>query len=464
MSLINKVKEHYYRFPKWLLELGAYAYYKIPAKYRYGAVFTDTLNSIHQIEYLSKKELNKQIDKRFVSTVQHAYYHVPFYKKLYDSAGIDINSIKGIQDIEKLPTIDKETVKNHSSEMISDDVEKEKLIYVTTSGSTGVPVGFYQPQMITMEEWAYTVKIWSRVGYKPDSSRLVLRGKKIHPSSKDPNVFYDPLRRELSCNIFDMRDETLEEYCEAIEKYKPEFMHGYMSAIIVLAKFVERKNIKFSYTFKAVLATSENIIEDQKKYVEHVFNTRVFSFYGHSERLVIAGECEKCSSYHVEPLYGYCEILNEKLEKCKEGEIVATGFINNAMPLIRYRTGDIARWGESETCSCGRNYKRIEKVIGRWHQDMLVNCDEAQISLAALNIHSDEFDRIVRYKLKQSEKGKVEMLIQADKDFSKQDEFRIKMLLEEKVNHKIEFTINIVDSIPVLSNGKYRIIEQHLKL
>ena len=157
MSLINKVKEHYYRFPKWLLELGAYAYYKIPVKYRYGTVFTDTLNSIHQIEYLSKEELDKQIDKRFVSTVQHAYYHVPFYKKLYDNAGIDIKSIKGIQDIEKLPLIDKETVKNHSSEMISDDVEKEKLIYVTTSGSTGVPVGFYQPQSITMEEWAYTI-------------------------------------------------------------------------------------------------------------------------------------------------------------------------------------------------------------------------------------------------------------------------------------------------------------------
>ena len=127
--------------------------------------------------------------------------------------------------------------------------KKKKLIYVTTSGSTGTPLGFFQPDNITMQEWAYTIQIWERVGYRPNSSRLVLRGKTLHPAGEKQNYYYDPLRRELSCNIFDMREETMDVYCQAVEKYRPEFIHGYMSAILMLAKYIDQNNINIKHHF-----------------------------------------------------------------------------------------------------------------------------------------------------------------------------------------------------------------------
>lgn len=463
MSLINRVKEYYYQIPDWMLQILGSLYYCIPQEIRYGSTFYRTIKMLKRLEELSQDEINLMIDKNFVNLINHAYCHVNFYKRYYDHCGVDISGITSINDISKLPFIDKDTIRGFGEELIADDVEKNKLIYVTTSGSTGNPVGFYQPQEITMVEWAYTVYIWSRVGYKPDSSRLVLRGKKLHPGSGNKNYYYDPLRRELSCNIFDMRDETMAVYCDAIEKYKPEFIHGYMSAIIILAKFIELKRGDLKHRFKAILATSENIVEEQRQYVEKIFAARVFSFYGHSERLMIAGECEESRGYHIEPLYGYCELIDSEGRPAQSGEIVATGFLNPAMPLIRYKTGDMAIW-DNGLCSCGRKSRVLKTITGRWHQDMLINRDGAYVSLTALNIHSSEFDRIVRYKLIQNQPGKVRMLIQPGDTFENSDIESIKSILEEKSNHKILFEIELQDHIPIQKNGKYRIVDQKIEL
>jgi phenylacetate-CoA ligase len=464
MTLINRVKEHYFSLPEWMLQLGGEVYYTLPQKIRYGNNFCRTSALLKKTEYLSKNEIDTLVNERFIHTVRHAYNHVPYYHHRFDEFGVNIHLIKDIRDTVLLPTIDKDELRNYSNELIANDVDKKKLLYITTSGSTGNPVGFYQEGNITMTEWAYTLHIWSRIGYKPDSSRLVLRGKKIHPNSKDPDLFYDPLRRELSCNIFNMKEETMEKYCNAIDKYKPDYIHGYMSAILLLSKYIATRKKKLKHHFKGILATSETILSEQKEYVERIFNTRVFSFYGHSERLVIAGECEHSSYYHVEPLYGFCEIADEQGRPVNSGEIIATGFLNDAMPLIRYRTGDMASWDQEIECKCGRKHLRLSGVSGRWNQDMLVNSDGAYVSLTALNIHSSEFDKLIRYKLIQIKPGEVHMKIQPGKLFTSEDAIKIQQILEEKSNNKIDFIIELVDDLPIQKNGKYRIVEQHLSI
>lgn len=376
MSLFNTVHSHYSELPEWMIRAMGAVYYTLPRSKRYSRNYSVTEKELCKTEYMSQDEIENRINERFLHTVRNAFEHVPYYRKRWREEGIDIQAIKDIRDIVLLPTIDKEELRNHCNELISEKVDVSNLMYVTTSGSTGNPVGFYQPKGMLMTEWAYVMHIWRRVGCTPESSRLVLRGKPIHPNHIDPNWFYDPLRRELSIDIFNMTDENMERYCQAIERYKPEFVHGYMSAIQMLSKYIEKRG-GLEHRFKAVLATSENVLPEQKEYVEKVCGARVFSFYGHSERLVIAGSCEKSDAYHVEPMYGYAELLDKDGQTALCGELVATGFLNEAMPLIRYRTGDLAEWEEGKVCSCGRFHARLKGVYGRWHQDMLVTDEGA---------------------------------------------------------------------------------------
>ncbi len=464
MSVFYFVKNNYDKFPAWMLKSASSIYYMFPTYIRYGKDFNMTLKLLKQTEYLPKEKIDEIVNERFQFMVHYTVKHVPYYRKKYAEYGVNIKAIQNVSDITKLPTIDKEEVRANISEMISDEYKPSDLMYITTSGSTGNPVGFYQKQSILMTEWAYVMHIWSRIGCKPDSSRLILRGKKLHPNKLNPHLFYDSLRRELSCDIFNMTEENLEDYCIAIEKYKPEFIHGYMSAIVVLAKYISFRNGGLRHQFKGILAISENVLQEQKDFVEKIFGVRVFSFYGHSERLVIAGECEKSTMYHVEPLYGYCELLDRNGEQRTKGEITGTGFLNEAMPLIRYRTGDMSAWEENMLCSCGRPHLCLDGVSGRWHQDMLINNEGAYVSLTALNIHSAEFDHIVRYKLIQEQVGVVMMLVVPNKDYSDADAKSIIKLFEEKVAGKIRFDIQVVNDLPVGTNGKYRIIEQRLPI
>ena len=464
MSLIYTVKQNYDKLPAHFLKIAGALYYRLPLDKRYGSDFKKTTDLLRSTEYLSKDEIDTIVNERFLYIVKYAAAHVPYYREKYAEYGVDVDSIHDVCDIVKLPTIDKEELRTHRNQFISDEYKSKDLMYITTSGSTGNPVGFYQKKSILMTEWAYVMHIWSRTGCKPDSSRLVLRGKKIKEGGKNPYIFYDHLRRELSCDIFNMTAENLESYCVAIEKYKPEFIHGYMSAVVMLAKYIESRNGGLKHQFKGILAVSENVLQEQRDYVEKVFETRVFSFYGHSERLVIAGECEKSSLYHIEPLYGYCELLDRNGIPANEGEITGTGFLNDAMPLIRYRTGDIASWNDEKECQCGRNHLILNGVQGRRHQDMLVTAEGAYVSLTALNIHSDEFDYIIRYKLIQEQPGVVIMKIMPKKGYSTENSKRIKRLLEEKVSGKIQFDIQVIDNLPVGANGKYKVIEQHLPI
>lgn len=468
MTVINNVKKIYTNIPLWVTNSLAPFYYLLPESKRYGEVFATQSKYLQEIEDLNESRINELINIEFIKMVKHSYENVPYYQKLFNEHGILVSSFKDIRDIKKIPFLTKELLIQHREELIATNEDRKGLQYITTSGSTGNPVGFYVDSDSTMKEWAYTLNVWRRVGYRPNSSRLLLRGKTFWAQkNKGENWQYDAFRRELSCNIFDLSEENLEQYCKAIEKYKPEFVHGYMSAITVLCKYIEKRTGGLRHQFKAVLAVSENVLTTQREYVEQILNSRVFSFYGHSERLVMAGECEYSNEYHVEPLYGFAEIVNKDGQNINDntlGELVTTGFCNKGMPMLRYKTGDIANWSQKAVCKCGRPHNRIERVHGRWKQDVLVNSDNALVSLTAINMHSNVFDKVLRYQFYQDTAGVVIMKILPNRSIDNSDIDMMLKELNEKTQKKINYRILLVDDIPVKENGKYSIVEQNLNV
>lgn len=455
-EIINIIKHHYEEIPTPILNIIGAVGNQFGYGLRYGKSFSKIYEELRETEFFSETELDNIVKEKLIEQIKYAYKYVPYYRENYNAN--DVKTMDSLSDIERFPFIDKEIVKSNEDQFISDKFKKGELIQKKTSGSTGMPLAIYMNKDTTLKEWAFVVHIWERIGFTSKSSRLLMR--EIEDKNKGI-CYFDGLKNELRIDISNMTPENMEIYCKAIERYKPDYIHGYPSATLQLCKFIEKRGIK--HQFKGVLPSSEGMSKEEVNYIKRVLNCPCLSFYGHTERLVMAGQCECSECYHVEPLYGYCELIDKNGEVIREegktGEIVATGFCNTGMPLIRYKTGDLAEWSLKK-CSCGRNYKLLKKLEGRT-TEYLVDCNNNKISLTAFRYSFYE-QHVNSFQFYQDEPGKVFVRIIPEEDFTELDKKNILQTLEEDCNSQIEFSIEKVKFISKKKSGKRELIIQKL--
>ncbi|MBA7509010.1 hypothetical protein ES705_00947 [subsurface metagenome] len=443
-----------------------YVYSLLPPRIRYGKTFWSTYNLLKESQYWTSNKIKDYQMTELNKLLNHAYENVPYYNQIFKERGLKPSDIQIFNDLKKLPFLTKEIIRKNVSSLISKKCSMEKLKFVTSGGSTGTPLGFYADERIFFErEWAFMVTQWNRVGYQFGSKSIVLRGNIVKKDKADIYWDYDPIFKNLFFSTYHMNEKTLPEFIKIIRDFKPEFIWNYPSSLTILAKFMKENNIRPFPSVKALLCGSENLYPLQRELFEEVFNCRVYSWYGHTEQAVLAGECEKSSYYHIFPEYGFVELINKDrvINNDNEfGEIVATGFNNYAFPFIRYKTMDIAKY-KNYNCSCGRNYKLFEKVEGRM-QDLIVTRDGRLITLTALIFaqHFDSFFRLKEMQIIQEKKGELLIKIVKTPEFSDSDKNEIASRIQNAVREGLEINFEFVDNISRTKSGKMRFLVQKL--
>jgi len=468
-AIFMKLKKIIKSLPSPIEKSIRYIYGHVPPKFRYGRTFWSTYNLLKKSRYWSDKEIKDHQLIELNKLLNHAYENTPYYNKVFKERGLKPSDIQSFDDLRKLPFLTKEIIRENAKDIISKNYPEKKLKFITTGGSTGTPLGFYANEKIFFErEWAFMVTQWNRVGYKFGSKSVVLRGDIIKKPGKDIYWDYDPIFKNLYFSTYHMSEKTIPAYIRLIRDFKPEFIWNYPSSLTILAKFMKENSIKPFSSLKALLCGSENLYPLQRKFFEEVFSCRVYSWYGHTEQAVLAGECEVSSYYHIFPEYGFIELINKSgtIENDYEfGEVVATGFNNYVFPFIRYKTMDIAKY-RNHHCDCGRNYRLFEKVEGRM-QDLIVTGDGRLVTLTALIFaqHFDSFSRLKEMQIVQEKKGEIIInIIKAD-DFSNNDKNEISERIQKAVGEKeLKISFRFVEKIPRTKNGKMRFLIQKLPM
>jgi phenylacetate-CoA ligase len=273
---------------------------------------------------------------------------------------------------------------------------------------------------------------------------------------------YEPLRRELYVSVFDMDEERLPVIRERIAETGARFLHGYPSALAVLARSYLAAG-EAPPRLAGVFCVSENLYPQQRAELQSVFGAPVSTLYAMSERCVFAAECHIPESMHVDETYGLVELIDEDgaviKEPGRQGEIVATGLLSACVPLVRYRTGDFASW-IGDPCECGRVTRALSRVEGWRAREFLLTKSGSRIYFVAINLHSRVFDPVVKYRFVQEKPGTADLLVVPGTGWGEQPRARIAQEIEGKLGGQVEVSLVEVDEIPLTARGKHVYIEQ----
>lgn len=461
-----EIRQIYERMPGGLREGIAWLWGVIPPSVKYGKEYRRYSRLLHRSQWWSREEHARYELFKLRETVSYAGENIPYYKEQFRLHQIDYRNIKSIEEFEQLPFVDKDTILAQGEQMLSRAVKKSRLAVQTTGGTTGKQLRFYcEKDFYAKREYPFLNAIWGRVGYVRGRSRVAQLRNQTLPYGRLWE--YDRKHRELIFDAYHLSDENIGRILDKLAEWQAEYLHTYPSAALILCDYIQRKRPDYRSTLKAVLVTAENLYPGQKETIERNLRARCFTFYGHSELAAIAGWCECSQLYHIQSEYGYVELIDADGNVIKEpgklGEIVCTGFDNRAMPFIRYRTGDYASYAGEQSCACGRHYRLLQEVRGRWTQELFFGADGTKISMTSMNMHSDIFRNVRNYQFVQDIPGKCVLRIVKNDGYTDLDEAAIQKKFNLKFGTSIELTIEYTDELQRTMRGKQRFIIQNIK-
>ena len=422
---------------------------------------------LQQSQWWSREELAAYQAQALSRLLDHAYENVPYYRRVFEERGLVPGDIRTPEDLVLLPFLTREDLQNNLSDLKARNYPETAFEYVTTGGSTGIPVGFYYEKGVSRaREWAFMKTQWDRVGYRFGDRCVVLRGYIV--GSPEDGIYWKKTLcgRWLLMSSHHMTEETMPAYIDRIRKFRPRFIQGYPSTAVILARYMREHGIESFPTVKAVLCGSENLYPWQRSLLAEAFGCRVFSWYGNSEQTVLAGECEESTLYHIFPEYSIVELIGRDNRPVEGpgamGEVVATNLTNFVCPLIRYRTMDVAVATEKQ-CSCGRQYPLLEKVEGRL-QEFIVTRSGHLISVTPINYESEAFENIRQFQLYQEERGELIMKVVRKPAYTEEDTQQLTRELRWQLGDEVNVHVRFVDEIPRTEGGKFRYLIQKLPI
>lgn len=412
-------------------------------------------------EWLSGTEMEALQLDRMKKLLVHAQEHVPYYQRLFADVGFNASLFSSFHDLEKIPVLTKDDVREHLEEIKSDNFSKWQPRTAQTGGATGKPLITYKDRRSHTYLTANNLRAWHAAGFEMGDKYITLaHGSLIPKKGSLKNAVYFYLQHSDLIKCHHMDEEILIDALKTIRRSRGRYMFGYSSSTYLLASFADKSGIAMEGSLDGLFTTSDMLYPHQRALIEKVFGAPVFDIYGCPEGGIISFECEKHDGYHLNQESAYVEIVGA--DHSGQGRIVSTPLFNYAFPMIRYETGDIGSI-TTEPCACGRALPRISQLGGRI-RDFVVLADGRHIHGAFFN-HLEmlyESDWIKKYQIVQGALNHLVIKITCIRQPADDELEQIRKSLRKGLmpDMQIDFDLSGVELAP---SGKFRLILSKVK-
>ncbi len=414
---------------------------------------------LDQSQWWSKNELQYYQLQQLKRLINLAWNYVPYYRGAMQVFNVKPEDFGSLDDLALMPFVEKDIIRRRGEELVSTKSTQMALYQCHTSGTTGTPLTIYRDLRNIGFEYAMLSRQREWAGLQPGDRCATLKGELFPATNIQKGVYWDLniAENKLVMSSYHLAERTVDRYIDAFDKYRPRAIDGYPSSIYALAKFMLDRDIIIP--MKAVLTSSETLAPEQKEVIEQAFACRVFDYYGMAERVAAIHTCEH-GRYHVVPEYSIVEFVRNGNLADGYFEIVGTALNNDAMPLIRYRVGDIARVSQG-SCTCGREYPVVDAIVGR--TDDYVVTPSGKL-VGRLDHIFKGARNLIQAQIYQPNRQRIVLRVVPDRTFTKKDGERILQKLHERVGDGVNCEIEYVPYIARTRRGKIKSVISEVEI
>lgn len=391
----------------------------------------------------------------------YAEQHCEYYRKTFSEVGFRASDLQRLEDIQKLPVLEKSHIQRNRDAMVSSAMASTAMFRNQTGGSTGAPISFYvsYDRKCSREAAARRHNEWA--GWKVgDKNALVWGATPDIPVGGWKNRLRNwVLDRTLVLDTASVTDEKVRRFHGEFEQFRPSVILAYAKSLVLVTQRMLAEGLQVKHAPNSIITSAEMLTDADRQLLESFYRCKVFNRYGCREVSVIASECEQHNGLHIMAEGLYVEILNGDRPALpgEVGSVVVTDLRNFAMPLIRYRNGDMSSI-TFEPCACGRELPRLNSLEGRI-TDFVVAEDGSLVSgvFLATYLLADR-PRLGQVQILQSQRKQVRFLVTGIGQSEKELQQDLQFLHESVAKHlgkNMQVEFEVVASIPNSASGKF---------
>jgi len=415
------------------------------------------------IPYLPRELLEALRDARIRRMVRYAASTVPYYRELFTREDVDPRDIRGADDLDQLPLLDRDVVRRHPRRFVARAPAARGALSFSTSGTTGTPLACFHDPASLLANIAYGERERAPVnkicgeGFRPKELYVGYETSTF----KKVTAFYrastllpvQPRRRFVSLL------EPIEQVAVILNQERPDILVGYGGWLDLFFQTLAVQGIDL-HRPKLVMSMGESLSSGARERIEAHFGIPVLSRYNAVESFKIAYCCEERTGFHIHEDLCHVRVVDAEGRSARPGEtgqVVLSNLVNRATVLLNYPIHDLAAMSE-QPCACGRTFKCLEDLEGRI-EDLVHLADGRTIHPRAIWAALKDDREILQYQVIQHAPARFEVfLATSDEPAYQRARGRARTSLLDLLGPQVTLELKRRDDLPWRDGAKFRAV------
>ncbi len=427
---------------------------------RYDRTFSRVLDEASARANWSVEQIYEWRDARLKAFLKDAVRSVPYYREQTKLGKFDIDGVTGLDDLSKLPILEKRVVQSRNSDFEAELNSREPAQIAHTSGTTGGGLRFPVTRSSRIEQWA----VWWRYRHWHKIERAewcaYFGGRTIVPPEIQTAPFWriNVPGRQIMFSAYHLREESAVAYLSEIKRRGIRWLHGYPSQLALLAKLAYANSFDLRGQLRWITIGAESLLAQQAAVIEKAFGRAPIQHYGMAEGVANISE-RPDGVMVVDEDFAAVEFVPLLSGGWK---ILGTNFSNAAFPLIRYEVGDIADLTPGETASekgALAGCRVVRDIDGR-REDYVILKNGAKVG--RLDHIFKDLVEVREAQIIQDRIGAITVRLVTGDRFDEAVENRLRDEIADRLGSDFVVDVHYVDELPRTKRGKFRFVISNL--